>query len=185
MGAKICTPKMAQPDCPNGKFCVFPRWSLWSGGGGGGPGGGGVLPLLFLDQLSSSGLLEEHRGCAAYGSHRPHPHTMGDAPPHATVMPRFLGLFLEQKVLLHGPHMSLPQCFFCSCGITTTNLHCLISLFGLETLLSSKSRCSVRLQCLHGKNTCSEKGGLHPKPPFALPPPQRAFSHNPGTVSSF
>ena len=32
---KLCVLKMAQPDFPNGKFRVFPRWSLGSGGGGG------------------------------------------------------------------------------------------------------------------------------------------------------
>ena len=33
---KVCAPTMARSDFPNGKFHVFPRWSLWSGGGGGG-----------------------------------------------------------------------------------------------------------------------------------------------------
>ena len=32
----VCVPKKGQPDFPNGKFCCFPRWSLWSGEGGGG-----------------------------------------------------------------------------------------------------------------------------------------------------
>ena len=31
---KVCVPKMARPDFPNGKFRVFRRWSLWSGGRG-------------------------------------------------------------------------------------------------------------------------------------------------------
>ena len=26
---KLCAPKMARPDVPNGKFWFFPRWSLW------------------------------------------------------------------------------------------------------------------------------------------------------------
>ena len=39
---KVCVPKKARPDCPNGKFRVLPRWSL--GGGGGGAGGGTPAP---------------------------------------------------------------------------------------------------------------------------------------------
>ena len=35
---KVCVSKMAQPDLPDGKFCFFRRWSLWSGGGGGSRG---------------------------------------------------------------------------------------------------------------------------------------------------
>ena len=41
---KVCVPKMARQDIPNGEFQFFPRWSLWSGGGG--PGGGGAPPVL-------------------------------------------------------------------------------------------------------------------------------------------
>ena len=37
-GPKVCVPKMARQDFPNGKFRFFPRWSLWSGGGGGSRG---------------------------------------------------------------------------------------------------------------------------------------------------
>ena len=33
---KVCVPKMARSDFPNGTFRCFPRRSLWSGGGGGG-----------------------------------------------------------------------------------------------------------------------------------------------------
>ena len=65
---------------------------------------------------------------------------------------RFLGLFLEQNsVIAQTPDVDSPM-FFCSCGITTTNLHYLISMCGWETLLFSKSRSFVLFQCLHGKN---------------------------------
>ena len=40
---KVCVPKMARSDFPNGKFRFFTRWSLGSGGGGGGQGLGGWL----------------------------------------------------------------------------------------------------------------------------------------------
>ena len=47
---KVCVPKMARSDFPNGKFRFFPRWSLWSGGKGGPSGGlgarGGRLPTV-------------------------------------------------------------------------------------------------------------------------------------------
>ena len=47
---KLCAPKMARPDFPDGKFRFFPRWSLWSGGGSGGGGlarGHGVALFAF------------------------------------------------------------------------------------------------------------------------------------------
>ena len=31
---KVCVPRMARQDFPNGKFRFFARWSLWSGGEG-------------------------------------------------------------------------------------------------------------------------------------------------------
>ena len=34
---KVCVPKIVRPDFPDGTFCFFPRWSLWSGGGGDNP----------------------------------------------------------------------------------------------------------------------------------------------------
>ena len=39
---KVCVPKMARQDCPNGKLRFFRRRSLWSVGGGGGVQGGGL-----------------------------------------------------------------------------------------------------------------------------------------------
>ena len=64
---------------------------------------------------------------------------------------RFLAYFWNKKCYCTDSRCQFPN-IFCSCGVTTTNLHYLISPFGWETLLSSKSRFSVPFQCFYGKN---------------------------------
>ena len=53
--SKVCVPKMARPEFSNGKFRLFPRWSLWSGGGGVQGGGGDLCPKQkFITALDTS-----------------------------------------------------------------------------------------------------------------------------------
>ena len=56
---KVCVPKMAQSDFPNGKSRFLPRWSLWSGGGGGSRGGDPPPPAVY-GHSSNSQVLDPH-----------------------------------------------------------------------------------------------------------------------------
>ena len=60
-------------------------------------------------------------------------------------------IFGTKSVIAWTPEVN-SETFFRNGGIRTTNLHCVIFLFGLYILLSSKSRFSVLFQCFYGKN---------------------------------